>query len=211
MGKIFAIGDIHGCLGMLTSLFNKLPIDQKDDLIVFLGDYIDRGTDSKGVIDFILRLREAGFRMVCLAGNHEVMFKNYLSHKNEALFLLNGGCETLAGYPGTGWADKRKSIPAAHREFINSLVYYHETEDYIFVHAGLRDGIPLARQSEDDLVWIRTEFYLSQYDFGKDVIFGHTPFDQPFVRFRRIGIDTGAVYGNKLTCLVLPEMVYYQV
>lgn len=107
---------------------------------------------------------------------------------------------------------KRKAkIPADHLRFFESLLSYYETDQYIFVHAGLLPGLPLVAQSADDLQWIRREFIDSDYDFGKRVVFGHTPFSAPLVAVNKIGIDTGAVYGGKLTCVELPALKFYQV
>lgn len=101
-------------------------------------------------------------------------------------------------------------IPAAHREHFSSLALSFESESHIFVHAGIRPGVPLAYQKEQDLLWIRDEFINSLADFGKPVVFGHTPFNEPLVQPNKIGIDTGAVYGNRLTCLRLPDMTFFQ-
>jgi serine/threonine protein phosphatase 1 len=102
-------------------------------------------------------------------------------------------------------------VPEHHREFLKELRLYYETADHIMVHAGLRHGVPLEDQTPDDLVWIREEFIYSEQDFGKRVIFGHTPFVRPLVLPNKIGIDTGAVYGNQLTCLILPDMEFVSV
>jgi len=211
--KIFAIGDIHGCLSHLERLIGMLTIRQ-EDLLVFIGDYIDRGPDSKGVVDYVLDLRDKYCTTVCLMGNHEQMFLDYLAGREAEMFLYNGGIETLASY---GVAGRMKMIledlPPDHAVFFQNLKYYYETDDFIFVHAGLRPGIPLASQSPDDLLWIRFDFIRSDFDFGKTVIFGHTPLSRtaPFQDVKKIGIDTGAVYGGSLTCLELPDMKIYQV
>ncbi|MDY6852862.1 MAG: serine/threonine protein phosphatase, partial [Thermodesulfobacteriota bacterium] len=102
-------------------------------------------------------------------------------------------------------------IPQSHYDFLESLAHYYETEDYIFVHAGLRDGILIEDQDPHDLLWIRDEFISSDYDHGKRVIFGHTPFREPLVQPNKIGIDTGAVFGGRLTCLELPGLKFYSV
>jgi serine/threonine protein phosphatase 1 len=214
MGKIFAIGDIHGCISHLNRLIAQLDIEAEEDTIVFVGDYIDRGPDSKGVIDAILEIRKNIRDVVCLTGNHEDMFLDYcLDRRNEDLYMSNGGMRTLASYGFSREGEEELILPPSHREFFTGLRTYHETDDYIFVHAGLRPGIPLDRQDREDFLWIRFEFINSPYDFGKTVIYGHTPvsLNKPLIDKNKICIDTGAVYGGKLTCIELPKMTIYRV
>ncbi len=214
MGKIFAIGDIHGCVSPLDKLLAKLEIDAKNDTLLFIGDYIDRGPDSRGVVDRILDIRGNLKNVVCLRGNHEQMFLNfYLEGRDEDLFMYNGGISTLISYGLAGEGKKDAKMPESHLEFYSTLRPYYITDDYIFVHAGLRPGIPLDRQDPDDMLWMRHEFIKSTYDFGKIVVFGHTTisFSTPLIDKRKIGLDTGAVYGGKLTCVELPETKIYQV
>jgi serine/threonine protein phosphatase 1 len=215
MRRILAIGDIHGCYLKLVSLMEKVKINPEEDILVFIGDYIDRGDHSKEVIDFLIKVKRKVSSTVFLLGNHEQMLLEYLSGENINPFLFNGGQKTLNSYLGKGrlpfHPDQKKIFPPDHLDFFNSLRPYYEFEDYIFVHAGLRNGIPLERQDLFDLLWIREDFYYSKFSFGKTVIFGHTPFSQPFIRNDRVGIDTGAVYGNTLTCVELPAMKFYSV
>jgi serine/threonine protein phosphatase 1 len=214
MGKIFAIGDIHGCISHLDRLVAQLDIDEEEDTLVFVGDYIDRGLDPKGVIDYIIDIRKNIRNVVCLQGNHEEMFLNYcLDGRDEDLYMSNGGMNTLASYGFSREGTEELILPPSHGEFFTSLRTYHETDDYIFVHAGLRPGIPLYQQDRNDLLWIRFEFIKSSYDFGKTVIYGHTPvsLDKPLIDNNKVNIDTGAVYGGRLTCIELPEMKIYQV
>jgi serine/threonine protein phosphatase 1 len=214
MGKIFTIGDIHGCISKLDRMMAQLNIDAQNDTLVFIGDYIDRGSDPKGVVDSILDIRKRIKNVVCLLGNHERMFLNYyLEHKDEDLFMNNGGMSTLISYGFNPSGGNNIDIPNDHMEFFITLQLSYETDDYIFVHAGLRPGIPLQRQNFEDLLWIRYEFINSPYDFKKIVIFGHTPlsFTTPLIDKNKIGLDTGAVYGGKLTCIELPEMKIHQV
>jgi serine/threonine protein phosphatase 1 len=214
MGKIFAIGDIHGCISQLDRLVAQLDIDAGNDTLVFIGDYIDRGPDPKEVIDYIIDIKQSIRNVVCLSGNHEDMFLNYcLDRRDEELYMANGGMRTLASYGFNREGTEELILPESHREFFTSLQTYHETDDYIFVHAGLRPGIPLDRQDREDLLWIRFEFINSSYDFGKTVIYGHTPIslNKPLIDKNKIDIDTGAVYGGKLTCIELPEVKIYQV
>lgn len=214
MGKIFVIGDIHGLFVKLKILMTKLEIDGERDTVIFLGDYIDRGPDSKGVIDAILEIRQAFNHVICLRGNHEQMFLNYYGEdRDEELYMQNGGMKTLIsyGFEGSG-GRKAFTVPESHLDFFTSLQTYHETGEYLFVHAGLRPGVPLDQQDSEDILWIRDEFIYSPCDFGKIVVFGHTPvsFDMPFISRNKIGVDTGAVYGGKLTCVELPTMKIHQ-
>lgn len=213
MNRIYAIGDIHGCTTRLEALIARLDIDARHDRLIFIGDYIDRGPDPKGVVDRILDLRERLDHVICVLGNHEQMFLNYyLEHRDAELFLDNGGSSTLLSY---GFQRSRQDpsfqVPDRHLRFYQSLLPYYETADHIFVHAGLRPGIPLPEQDLDDLIWRRFEFIRSTHNFGKRVVFGHTPFSVPLVEPNKIGIDTGAVYGGPLTCLELPDMIFHQV
>lgn len=214
MNKIFAIGDIHGCLEKLEDLMALIAANPKKDKLVFIGDYIDRGSFSREVMDYIIDLKSKFRNVVCLLGNHEWMFLNYLEGVEEDLYLYNGGNYTLSSYgiKSTDSPDERKEkIPEAHLLFFRSLLPYHQTKDYIFAHAGLMPGVPLKKQKTHDLLWVRREFIDSDFDFGKRVIFGHTPLSNPLVMENKIGIDTGAVYGDKLTCVELPEVKIYQV
>jgi serine/threonine protein phosphatase 1 len=148
---------------------------------------------------------------VFLKGNHEDMLENYLSGHDRFTYLMNGGQLTLDGYLKRKLPGDPYPVPKDHIDFYKSLVFYYETGEYIFVHAGIRKKIPLKEQDVSDLLWIRSEFIKSDYDFGKQVVFGHTPFSKPLVQPNKIGIDTGAVYGNKLTCVKLPDTEFFQV
>jgi serine/threonine protein phosphatase 1 len=179
-----------------------------DDTVVFLGDYIDRGPDSKGVVDYILQLKKNLPHVVCLKGNHEAMLLDWvLNGTGYDLYLYNGGAATMSSYSQGG----EFKLPPEHLAFFTSLLLYYETEHYIFVHAGIRGGVPLEEQDPHDLIWIRDEFILSPHDYGKTVVFGHTPLQRVFVAPNKIGIDTGAVYGGTLTCLELPAQRFYSV
>jgi serine/threonine protein phosphatase 1 len=211
MERILAIGDVHGCRSRLEDLLGILDPRPETDTIVFIGDYIDRGPDSRGVVEVVLGLRRRFPRVVCLMGNHERMFLDYLEDPQSAdIFLANGGAATLRSYGiRRGEAPGIDALPEEHRRFFETLVLRHETEQYIFVHAGLRPGVPLADQDPGDLLWIRGEFIWSSASFGKVVVFGHTPSREPFVDGVKIGIDTGAVYGGPLTCVELPAMRFH--
>jgi serine/threonine protein phosphatase 1 len=214
MNKIFAIGDIHGCLEKLKELMSRIDIDSQNDTLIFIGDYIDRGRFGREVVDYVIRLKGEYKNTICLLGNHEYMFVRYLECVDEDIYLGNGGINTLQSY-GIFLSDdaeeRKRKIPEKHRQFFESLLPYYETEDYIFVHAGFRTGLPLKEQTIDDLLWIRYKFIESEHDFDKIVVFGHTPLTNPLIDKNKIGIDTGAVYGGKLTCVELPEVKIYQV
>lgn len=194
-GRLLAVGDIHGCLDELQRLMGRVE-PQVSDRVVFLGDYIDRGPDGKGVIDYLLDFGRRFPRSVFLKGNHEAMFLDFLAGRNQMLFLFNGGGTTLRSYQEEGGI----RIPESHLDFLAGLATSFTTEGFIFVHAGLRPGLPLEEQEEQDLLWIRDEFISSGYDWGKTVVFGHTPQSEPYVAANKIGLDTGAVYGRALTC-----------
>jgi serine/threonine protein phosphatase 1 len=194
-GRLLAVGDIHGCLEQLTALMIQVA-PAPSDQVIFLGDYIDRGPDSAAVIDYLITFGETFPATVFLRGNHEQMFCDYLDGHDPSAFLINGGLMTLNSYKSKGqWP-----IPPSHRIFLETLHDYYETQDYIFVHAGLRPGVPLAQQDSSDLLWIRRDFIASDYDWGKTVVYGHTPLKEPFLAETRMGLDTGCVYGRRLTC-----------
>jgi serine/threonine protein phosphatase 1 len=193
--RLLAVGDIHGCREALRELLDRVAPTEHDQL-VFLGDYIDRGPDSAGVVGDLLALRERLPGTVFLRGNHEQLLLEVLAGANPLNFLLNGGGPTIASYrKGGGWPP-----PFEHQAFFASLLPLFTNEEFIFVHAGLRPGIPLAEQGPDDLLWIREDFLHAEVDWGRIVVFGHTPFAKPLLTADRIGLDTGCVYGGRLTC-----------
>jgi serine/threonine protein phosphatase 1 len=199
--RIFAVGDIHGCRDKLDRLLGKIDWrPENHEELVFLGDYIDRGPDSYGVVEKVLELKARWRnRVVVLKGNHEQMFINFIYGREKPALASNGVAWTMRSY------SKNSPFPVSHVEFYENLCLFHETEKHIFVHAGLRPGLPLDRQSEEDFLWIRDEFLESDYDFGKTIVFGHTPFKAPFIFPGRAGLDTGAVFGGPLTCLEVVE------
>jgi len=214
--RIHAFGDIHAQYFKLKRLVDRLFI-KEDDLLVFVGDYIDRGDHSFEVIEYLIEL-DKKHNCVFLKGNHEDMFMDYMSGINERLWIQNGGYAAAESYYKNGWKIGRnkhylqREIPRSHIEFYQNLKLYHESEDYIFVHAALwpQEGLPLDKQPEDILLWERKHFIESDFDWGKKVIFGHTSFQEPLVMANKIGIDTGACYdpaygGGKLTCVTLPD------
>jgi serine/threonine protein phosphatase 1 len=209
MQKIFVVGDIHGCFDKLCALMDKIPINFTQDQLIFIGDYIDRGSSSLEVVEYLIDLKKRWPATIFLKGNHEDMLEKYLDGSDRFTYLLNGGQRTLDAYLNRPNNPGEYPVPPAHLEFFKSLHRYYQTDDYIFVHAGLRKKVPLESQKTIDLFWIRDEFIYSEFDFGKRVIFGHTPFKEPLVHTNKIGIDTGAVYGNRLTCVQLPEIIFF--
>lgn len=209
--SIFAVGDIHGCYDKLKSLMDIVEnhIDPDNDTLVFLGDYIDRGPNSYEVVEYLINIKDRFKNIVFLKGNHEEMLEQYLLGLDKYTYLVNGGQQTLESYMEQNNFDN-SPIPRTHMNFFSSLSLFFETEDYIFVHAGLKGKKPVENQFSDDLLWIRGKFLRSKYNFGKQVVFGHTPFPEPLVQKNKIGIDTGAVYGNMLTCVKLPQLEFYQ-
>ncbi|MEW6220553.1 MAG: metallophosphoesterase [Thermodesulfobacteriota bacterium] len=212
--RIFAIGDVHGCRRQLVELLARLPLDRRRDTIVFLGDYLDRGPDGKGVVETVCRLQDDGVRVVPLLGNHEYLLLEYHRSRDPALLPLlhRDGLEaTLASYgaPHLRAVHELGFLPDRHRELLFSLLPYWETPDFIFVHAGLVPGLPLAEHDLPSLCETRGDFLTRETSGGKRVIFGHTPFATPLVTPTRIGIDTGAVYGNLLTAVELPRVRFF--
>jgi len=216
-GRLFAIGDIHGCADELGHLLEGIPAGA-GDTIVFVGDYIDRGHDSHGVIEYLLKWRSrTPARTVFLKGNHEDMALGFLGQGGQwgEAWLRNGGVAALRSYgidPQLSRADVAVRMPADHVEFMRALETSFRWDGYLVVHAGIRPGVPWEAQRTEDLLWIREEFLDQPHDLGATVVFGHTPHrrvvdGQPY----RIGIDTGCVYGGALTCLSLPDGQVYQV
>jgi serine/threonine protein phosphatase 1 len=193
-----AVGDVHGCLEELKQLIASLSqYHNRDDVRwVFLGDYVDRGPDVRGVVNFLMEFSQTN-NCVFLKGNHEDMM---LDPYSQADWLRNGGNDTLNSYPD-------RQIPQDHMNFYRSLVFFYETETHFFCHAGVHPYYPLDEQSPNDLLWIRQTFLYSDKDFGKIVVHGHTPQDleNPVVRPNRINIDQGCVFGGRLTAVVLED------
>jgi len=208
----FVISDIHGCANEFEELIKLLPLNQNSRLI-FMGDYIDRGPDSAKVVSKIIHLSEI-YECICLKGNHEQMFLDFLLNRDSeeaSLFILNGGTATLASYSNE---NKGYYIPPEHLEFYKNLKLYHIEDKHIFVHAGLPD-IPIEDfenyDTKSDFLWLRKTFFRSKFNWKKRVIHGHTPVSECLFTKKRINIDTGCVYGNKLTALHLPSLKTYQV
>lgn len=226
--RVYAIGDVHGCDRLLAAMHEKIAADidarpPETHCIIHLGDYVDRGPDTAAVVERLSRQVEADDHVLCLRGNHEEMLLDFLWAGPDAgpNFLANGGVATLASY-GITLEGKRSSMPTGsglaelfaarlpigHRIFLENLQYSARFGDYFFCHAGIRPGVELERQDAFDLTWIREGFLDSDADFGAVVVHGHTPAREPELRPNRINIDTGAVLGGRLTCLILEGAEY---
>jgi serine/threonine protein phosphatase 1 len=229
--RVYAIGDIHGRADLLALLHAAILEDVAQAettpnklVAVYVGDYVDRGLHSREVIDLLLREPLPGFESVHLMGNHEDMMLGFLADAGAGpQWLANGGDATLVSYgvrdaataapAADGGADSDRmdglraglaaALPADHLAFLRALRPSHAEGDYLFVHAGVRPGVPVARQRREDLLWIRDEFLDSAADHGAVVVHGHSIAYQPEVTANRIGIDTGAYVTGHLTALVL--------
>jgi serine/threonine protein phosphatase 1 len=218
--RIYAIGDVHGRADLLREMFSAIddslvthPIDNV--VHVLIGDYIDRGPNSREVIDTLIA-RATRHTMVYLKGNHENYAVQFLADPAVlSEWKQVGGMSTLLSYGlrPTSQDDAktrqeiaaafRSALPDSHRRFLQNLPLTYSCGDFFFAHAGVRPGIPLVEQREQDLLWIRDDFLLHEEDFGKIIVHGHTPAKTPDVRPNRINIDTGAFATGRLTCLIL--------
>jgi serine/threonine protein phosphatase 1 len=211
---IYAIGDIHGCLEPLQELLARLPLESPDTL-VFLGDYIDRGPDSKKVVDFLLEHKREGWKF--LRGNHEQMLLDWLDSPEAVpanVWMVNGGLRTLQAYvPRLSMQEAQSddevrrlhdSIPAAHAEFFRSTLLYYDAPEAFFCHAGVDLGKSLDAQTPNDLLWIREAFWGDPRPCPKLIVTGHTPRSGVEVGRDRINVDTGCVYGGPLTAIGIP-------
>jgi serine/threonine protein phosphatase 1 len=220
--RVYAVGDIHGQHDLLRRIRRLISDDAEAssrgrDVVVYLGDYIDRGPGSRQVIETILSEPMSGFEEVYLKGNHEDFMLEFLDDPRIGeQWYLNGGDATLASY-GIGRTaidegaarfsnvrdELRRKLPVEHMAFLRDLSVVHVEGDYVFVHAGIRPGRRIEEQRARDLLWIRSDFLSSDADHGCCVVHGHSISPEPEIRHNRIGIDTGAYYTGRLTCLVL--------
>ncbi|MBD3665073.1 serine/threonine protein phosphatase [Sulfitobacter sp. TSTF-M16] len=216
---LYAIGDIHGQLAELERVLALIEADGGPDAkIVFLGDYTDRGPNSREVLDLLISARDQGRNWHFIKGNHDRMFEWFMHPypKHEAYLPIElgwlhprlGGDTTLASY-GLNFTDKDRmlnvhadalaKVPQSHLEFLSSLALTFETKDLFFTHAGIRPGVPLADQDEEDLLWIRQAFHEDTRQHPKLIVHGHTPTEAATHYGNRINLDTGAGYGKPLT------------
>jgi serine/threonine protein phosphatase 1 len=219
--RVYAIGDIHGRSDLLDRLHALIAADvqarpQAEARLIYLGDYIDRGPDTSGVLERLTAGPLLGLRRILLRGNHEEMLLRFLQDPSAGTAWRQlGGMETLLSYRVdinavladkgfAGLADElKRRLPLPHLTLLGELQSSISVGDYFFCHAGVRAGVPLERQRDADLLWIRTEFLNSTADFGKIIVHGHSPVEEADFRPNRINIDTGADATNRLTCLVL--------
>ena len=215
--RCFIVGDIHACPQELEALLAALCL-QREDRLVYLGDYVDRGPGAREVVDLLLELKaDALCELTFLKGNHEDMFLDFMGyngHYGEA-FLFNGGSATLESYDLPQTLQGREvaaMLPPAHLEFLLDLKILYPVGETLCVHAGVSPLKSFEEQREEELLWIRQEFILHPHALPYTVVFGHTPqrevfFDLPY----KVGIDTGLVYGRKLSCLEVTEKKLFQV
>jgi serine/threonine protein phosphatase 1 len=219
---LYAVGDVHGHKNKLRQLIGMIEQDaaaspEAEKILVFLGDYVDRGPDSKGVVDYLLLSLPAGFTTVFLRGNHEEVAMQILDGETSLIesWMQFGGSACLASYgvnpfrphiletPEALRQEFAQQVPASHREFFENTVFSFTCGDYFFAHAGVKPDVPLEKQRHEDLMWIRHEFLVSKQDHGKIIVHGHTIEPEPDIQSNRIGIDTGAYATGRLTCLKL--------
>jgi serine/threonine protein phosphatase 1 len=199
----YAIGDVHGCLDRLTALIDLClkHCAGRPMRLVFLGDYIDRGPDSRGVINRLRTLQsEMPGKVICLRGNHEALLLEAVETDDESQWLLNGAIQTLVSFG----VREATALPREHVDWIAALPLSFDDGRRFFVHAGVDPAIPLDRQDEHDLLWIREPFLSSDRDYGRLIVHGHTPLRtaEPDLHRNRLNLDTAAVYGGRLTAAV---------
>jgi serine/threonine protein phosphatase 1 len=221
--RVYAIGDIHGRPDLVERIHELILQDMRTanpiarPLVVYLGDYVDRGLHSREVIDTLLDRPLPGFEAVYLRGNHDQQLLDFLANPASGIdWMRYGGDATLYSYgvrlPRNMPRDLhleemsrqlRDAIPTRHLAFYEGLGLMFDLGDFLFVHAGVHPEKPLEDQALEDVLWIREEFLESDFDLGKVIVHGHSVTRMPEVRMNRIGVDTGAVFSNALTCLVL--------
>lgn len=219
--NVYAIGDIHGRLDLLKRLLDTIEKDIAETScaehsVIFLGDYIDRGPHSKGVIEHLASLSIKGATCRYLMGNHESFMINLMVNGGDVdIWFHNGGWETLASYgidisPRDSAFDGSRigatlveAVPEHHKQFLESLHYSWRIGDIFFAHAGVNPNRSIEDQQIKDLIWIREEFLQSERDHGPLIVHGHTPRPEPEVMRNRINVDTGAWHSDHLTAVVL--------
>jgi serine/threonine protein phosphatase 1 len=217
----YAVGDIHGRADLLALMLERLEDRAEIDaraagppIVIFLGDYVDRGPESDKVIDLLLSGRPNGFERRFLRGNHEQIMQAFMTDPMSArAWVLQGGAETFLAYgvtpPAAMTANEnewqaaaealRAAVPPTHIAFLDSLERYVTLGDYAFVHAGVDAGRSLEQQTDQDLYWVRERFLASKRPFSHRIVHGHTPVDKPYADERRIAVDTGAYASGTLT------------
>lgn len=214
-GRVFVIGDIHGCVDELDRMLDAIS-PESDDTVCFLGDYIDRGPSPRGVVDRLLRFQVECPTSVFLKGNHEDMLLAYIGQPGRYAdsFAENGGAPTLANYGISHLRGRAAAevLPPEHLQFFLALRTTFEVDPFFCVHAGVDPRRPLDLQDDEDMLWIREDFTKQPHSFERTIVFGHTPYREVYLHLPyKIGLDTGVVYGNKLSCLELREKRLLQV
>ncbi len=207
MARTYALSDIHGCLDKLEGLVARCRADGGDSAkFVFLGDYIDRGPDSRGVLEYVIDLqRRRPGDVVCLCGNHEDLALHAIDDPGEIdqWVVRNGGDKALRSYGAT----RPSELPSDHVAWLRALATQYDDGKRLFVHAGINPARPLDRQDRHDLLWMREPFLSDQRDHGRFIVHGHTPVrgGRPDLRTNRVNIDTAAVLGGPLTAAVFDD------
>lgn len=213
--KIIAIGDIHGCSESLKELLKKLN-SYTGSTFVFIGDYIDRGPDSKGVLDFLMAFQKTE-TCIFLRGNHEEMMLQAAIEGDHRMWTLNGGDQTLRSFKFDKWPEDFLNSP--YFEFLSETLMYFNTDDFMFVHAGMNPHVSIRTNFEwdnvDNFLWERSHVKETEIEWEKPVVFGHTPVAKPIDEPLKIGIDTGCCYAHHrdygvLTAVVLPDRIFIQ-
>lgn len=220
--RVHAVGDVHGRADLLENVLAEIDADiaahrNLQSVQVFLGDYIDRGPSSREVLDLLIAFG-ATHRCLFLKGNHEALLLDFLENPAVlAQWRQNGALPTLVSYGLAPSLNPKlneqhelsralnEALPASHRQFLRNLKLSYTCGDMLFVHAGIRPGVPLSQQREQDMLWIRDEFLSYTGAFEKRVVHGHTPVTAPDVHFNRINIDTGAYATGRLTCAIFQD------
>lgn len=218
--RIYAIGDVHGRLDLIERMHELIAAEIERDRpadwrVIHLGDLVDRGPASAGVLDLLARRSEEDPRILTVVGNHDLGFLDFLAvPRIDGLFVNHGGVETARSYgvsldardPGalaTGRSALEAAVPVHHRAFLAGLPYSLSFGDFFFCHAGIRPGVPLAEQSPEDLVWIRQAFHHAGELHPKVIVHGHTPNAEPEILANRVNVDTAAWQTGRLTALVI--------
>ncbi|RUW71628.1 MULTISPECIES: metallophosphoesterase [unclassified Mesorhizobium] len=224
--RLYAIGDVHGRLDLLAAMHRRIESELEykptaDWRVIHLGDYTDRGPDSRGVIDFLIDARARDPRHLTLTGNHDVGFLDFLAEPDaDGLFMRYGGIQTAQSYGVTlpaasGWfgtaetalreghATLVAAVPQAHVDFLRSLPFSVAFGDFFFCHAGIRPGVPLESQSPQDLIWIRDAFHDHPGLYPKVIVHGHTPVPEAEIMANRVNVDTLAWHSGTLSALVV--------
>ncbi|RWE73463.1 metallophosphoesterase [Mesorhizobium sp.] len=223
--RLYAIGDVHGRLDLLTAMHRRIESElvyahASDWRIIHLGDYVDRGPDSRSVIDFLIEARKRDPRNIMLAGNHDIGMLEFLAHAEpDGLFMNYGGVQTAqsygvdlvrdahwygkAGAVARGHAALVKAVPRSHVDFLQSLTFSASFGDFFFCHAGIRPSVPLDHQNQQDLIWIRDAFHDHPGLFSKVIVHGHTPVPEAEVKANRVNVDTLAWKSGTLSALAV--------